>query len=150
MKTLIVLSVLFMVSSAKILSRCEVARLVQDSILTAFFEYTVADWVCMAYHESAYNTRALHYERDSEGSAWSADYGIFQINSKWWCVDSMFPGGANVCRINCEDLLTYGSDIQSDIECAAIIVKQQGLEAWVSWSRYCKGRSISHYTDNCS
>ena len=39
--------------------------------------------MCLARWESNYNTRATNYNRGDK----STDYGIFQINSRWWCND---------------------------------------------------------------
>ncbi|XP_048459183.1 lysozyme C-1-like isoform X1 [Rhincodon typus] len=149
MKILVVLSVLLTVSSAKILSRCEVARAVKNSVLAMFTQYSVADWVCMAYHETGYNTLALRYEKDSEGKIQSGDYGIFQINSKRWCTDDMFPNGADECHMNCNTFLSSNGDIQTDIDCAAVIVNEQGMQAWTSWVKNCKGKWIDYYTFFC-
>ncbi|XP_067896168.1 lysozyme C, milk isozyme-like [Heterodontus francisci] len=149
MKTLIIFSVLLTVTNARILSRCQVARAVKNSILTKFTAYSVADWVCMAYHESEYNTLAEYYERGNDGKIWSGDYGIFQINSNWWCADQMFPDGPNACNMNCLTFLNNNKDLKPDIDCAAVIVNQQGMEAWTSWVKNCKGKWIDYYTYFC-
>ncbi|XP_048450684.1 lysozyme C-3-like, partial [Rhincodon typus] len=126
---LVVLSVLLTVSSARVLSRCEFARIVKNSILAEFPKYSVADWVCMAHYESQYNTLAKYDERGNNGEIQSGDYGIFQISSKWWCSDVMFPNGPNGCNMNCNFFLHNDANIEPDINCAAIIVNQQGMEA---------------------
>ncbi|XP_041066554.1 lysozyme C, milk isozyme-like [Carcharodon carcharias] len=149
MKTLIALSILLTVSSAKILTRCEIAQAVKNSILSTFTQYSIADWVCMADHASRYNTLAVYYERSNFGRIQSADYGIFQISSKWWCANDKFPDGPNACNMNCNVFLTGSNNIQSDIACAALIVNQQGMEAWKSWAENCKGRWINYYTYFC-
>ncbi|XP_072440479.1 lysozyme C-1/C-2-like [Chiloscyllium punctatum] len=149
MKILIVLSVLFTLSSAKVLSRCELAHIVKNSILVHFTEYKVADWVCLAYYASGYNTLAVQYERSCEGKIWSADYGIFQISSKQWCADAIFPNGTNECHMNCNLFLNKNSNLQTDIDCAAVIVNQQGMQAWPSWVDHCKGRWIDYFTFFC-
>ncbi|XP_043557547.1 lysozyme C, milk isozyme-like [Chiloscyllium plagiosum] len=149
MKILIVLSVLLTLSSAKVLSRCELARVVKNSILSEFPKYSVADWVCMAHYESRYNTLAKYYERGNNGEIQSGDYGIFQISSKWWCSDTMFPEGPNGCNMNCNLFLQDSANIEADISCAAIIVNQQGMEAWKGWTENCKGKWINYYTYFC-
>ncbi|GCB77057.1 lysozyme C, milk isozyme-like [Scyliorhinus torazame] len=149
MKSLIALSVLLTVSSATVLTRCDVARAVKNSILTAFTKYSVADWVCMAHHASKYNTLAKYDERGNNGMTRSAYYGIFQIHSQWWCADTQFPNSPNGCNMNCNVFLKNGHDLQTDIDCAAIIVNQQGMEAWKSWVDNCKGRFINYYTYFC-
>ncbi|XP_069748527.1 lysozyme C-1/C-2-like [Narcine bancroftii] len=146
MKILVALSFLLTVVSAEVFSRCQIVHAIKNSKLIDFTQYSVADWVCMASHESSYNTLAVNYQRGSDGKIWSADYGIFQINSKWWCVDTMFPFGANGCHVNCNSFLTNNADLQPSIDCAAIIVQQQGMEAWTSWVNNCKGKWIAYYS----
>lgn len=53
--------------------------------------------VCLAKWESSYNTRATNYNPGSR----STDYGIFQINSRYWCNDGKTPRAVNACRIPC-------------------------------------------------
>ncbi|XP_078089184.1 lysozyme C, milk isozyme-like [Mustelus asterias] len=149
MKTLIFLSILLTVSSAKLLSRCDVVRAVRNSVLTAFPKYSAADWACLAHHASQYNTLAQYDVKDNEGIVQSRDYGIFQINSKWWCADENFPNGPNACSTNCKVFLKDSKDIQADIDCAALIVNQQGMEAWHSWVENCQGKLVRFYTLFC-
>uniref|UniRef100_A0A670JZJ5 Glycosyl hydrolases family 22 (GH22) domain-containing protein n=1 Tax=Podarcis muralis TaxID=64176 RepID=A0A670JZJ5_PODMU len=80
--------------------------------------------VCTACHESSYNTQAIHY--DSDGSA---DYGIFQINSRYWCQSPSEPS-SNICGIQCSELLT--DNIAVDVACAKVVVDNSpnGLGAW--------------------
>lgn len=51
--------------------------------------------VCLSKWESQYNTAAINHNSDG-----STDYGIFQINSRWWCNDDRTPT-SNACNINC-------------------------------------------------
>ncbi|CAO2582261.1 Lysozyme C-2 [Lemmus lemmus] len=53
--------------------------------------------VCLAQHESNYNTRATNYNPGDQ----STDYGIFQINSRYWCNDGKTPRAVNACGISC-------------------------------------------------
>ncbi|CAM4500566.1 unnamed protein product, partial [Lepidochelys kempii] len=53
--------------------------------------------VCAARYESSLNTRATHSNKPSR----SMDYGIFQINSRWWCNDGKTPRAKNGCGIQC-------------------------------------------------
>ena len=52
--------------------------------------------VCLAKWESNYNTEAINHNTDG-----STDYGIFQINSRYWCDDGRTPGSKNICGIRC-------------------------------------------------
>ncbi|XP_054922196.1 lysozyme-like isoform X2 [Dermacentor andersoni] len=53
----------------------------------------MANWVCLVNSESGMNTRAMNRNRDG-----SVDYGLFQINNRYWCS----PGPHNQCRVRCK------------------------------------------------
>lgn len=53
--------------------------------------------VCLAQHESNFNTKATNYNSGGQ----STDYGIFQINSRYWCSDGKTPKAVNACGISC-------------------------------------------------
>ncbi|XP_072900631.1 lysozyme C-1/C-2-like [Hemitrygon akajei] len=143
MKVLAILSALLVASSAEYLSRCEFANMVRNSRLMNFG--SLADWVCLVNYESSFQTNAVSDDRNSAGQVWSADYGIFQINSYWWCYEPGFPNAGNGCNVNCQDLF----NVQTAINCAAVVAEQQGLEAWYGWLNNCRGRSIQHFVEGC-
>lgn len=58
--------------------------------------------VCAAKFESNFNTQATN--RNTDGST---DYGILQINSRWWCNDGRTPGSRNLCNIPCSGELSF-------------------------------------------
>lgn len=62
--------------------------------------------VCLAKWESSYNTRATNYNPGSQ----STDYGIFQINSRYWCNDGKTPGAVNTCNVSCKGKTKHLSD----------------------------------------
>ncbi|XP_072319243.1 lysozyme C-like [Eucyclogobius newberryi] len=142
LQSLVLLVLLCAVAQGKVFDRCDWARLLKSRGMHNFQRVSLADWVCLTEHESHYNTRATN--RNTDGST---DYGIFQINSKYWCKD----GGvsrANGCGINCADLLT--DDPTVAINCAKRVVRDpNGIRAWVAWQRYCQGRDLSQYTVGC-
>ncbi|CAG0922636.1 unnamed protein product [Notodromas monacha] len=74
----------------------------------------VPHWVCIAKHESTFDTSAINR------NYWdgSKDYGLFQINDRYWCSP---PDDQNSCRVNCVDLLD--DDIRNDVKCARKIFK---------------------------
>ncbi|XP_062906341.1 lysozyme C-1-like [Mobula hypostoma] len=146
MKILIVLSVLVAVSNAKVLGRCEVVDIIKSSQLHQFTQYSVVDWVCLAYHASGYNTMEVGRET-KDGKIWATNYGIFQISSRYWCNNDQTPDAVNGCGIRCSELL--GDDLQSDIECAAKIASQEGMEAWSTWVENCKNKWIGYYSYFC-
>ncbi|XP_078264734.1 lysozyme C, tracheal isozyme-like [Rhinoraja longicauda] len=125
MKVLALLSLLLATTSAEWLSRCAVVDAVRNSKLVDNDLYSVGDWVCMAYMESGYNTNDVTYDRKGSGLIWSGNYGIFQINSYWWCNVPGLPNAGNTCGVHCRDLF----DLQASIDCAALVVVQQGMEA---------------------
>ncbi|XP_051870456.1 lysozyme C, tracheal isozyme-like [Pristis pectinata] len=145
MKVLAVLSILLLATRIEAISRCELVNAVANSQLTQYA--SVADWVCLAYYESSYNTYAIDYDRNSNGQVWSADFGIFQINSYWWCYDGNLPNAANGCNINCDGTLT--DNLQNSINCAAVVAQQQGMQAWYGWLNNCRGRPIQQFADGC-
>ncbi|KAL7988127.1 hypothetical protein Chor_007046 [Crotalus horridus] len=61
----------------------------------AFFFSTSAR-VCMAFYESSFNTRKVGRSNRNGGH----DYGIFQINSHYWC-NSYQGHTANGCNKPC-------------------------------------------------
>uniref|UniRef100_A0A8C4EQE4 lysozyme n=1 Tax=Dicentrarchus labrax TaxID=13489 RepID=A0A8C4EQE4_DICLA len=103
---------------------------------------SLANWVCLTQHESNYNTGAINHNTDG-----STDYGIFQINSRWWCNNGLTPT-SNACGIQCSELLT--NDVSVAIKCAKRVVRDpNGIGAWVAWRRYCQNRDLSSYVAGC-
>lgn len=61
-----------------------------------FGKICVCAGVCLTNWESHFNTNAINHNRDG-----STDYGIFQINSRWWC-DDRTTTTSNACNVACE------------------------------------------------
>ncbi|ELR52483.1 Lysozyme C, tracheal isozyme, partial [Bos mutus] len=99
--------------------------------------------MCLAKGESGYNTQAKNYSPGFK----STDYGIFQINSKWWCNDGKTPKAVNGCGVSCSALLK--DDITQAVACAKKIVSQLGLTAWVAWTNKCRNRDLTSYVKGC-
>ncbi|KAL2100246.1 hypothetical protein ACEWY4_004640 [Coilia grayii] len=139
----LVFLLLVVVASAKVYERCELARALKAAGMDRYYGATLADWVCLSKWESSYNTQAINHNTDR-----STDYGIFQINSKWWCNDGQTPGAKNACNINCAALMT--DDIQAAITCAKRVVRDPNrLSAWVGWRNHCKGKDLTPYLAGC-
>ncbi|NXW05597.1 LYZL1 protein, partial [Fregetta grallaria] len=120
---LLLLALLTAVTKAKVFSRCELAHLFQEEGLDGYGGYSLANWLCMAFYESTFNTAAESIKADG-----SADYGIFQISSQQWCTDDRNPSD-NRCGMACRDLLS--SNTADDIICAKRIVRNpQVMDAW--------------------
>uniref|UniRef100_A0A5F8GFU2 lysozyme n=1 Tax=Monodelphis domestica TaxID=13616 RepID=A0A5F8GFU2_MONDO len=146
MKVLILLGLVFlpMLAHGKVYERCELARVLKRNGLHGFRSNSVADWVCLAKWESDYNTKATNYNPGDQ----STDYGIFQINSHYWCNDGKTPDAKNVCGISCRDLLT--DNISKAITCAKRVVRDpSGIRAWVAWRNRCQGKNLSSYIQGC-
>ncbi|CAM4673489.1 unnamed protein product [Lepidochelys olivacea] len=77
----------------------------------------------------------------------SADFGIFQINSPYWCQNGD-EGSSDICQIPCSDLLS--SNLSADVECANIIAQDSNsMSAWVAWTSYCQGQDLWQYVEGC-
>uniref|UniRef100_A0A3B3ZKV0 lysozyme n=1 Tax=Periophthalmus magnuspinnatus TaxID=409849 RepID=A0A3B3ZKV0_9GOBI len=95
MQGVVLLVLLCAMAEGRVFGRCEWARLLKNSGMHNYRGVSLADWVCLTENESHYNTRAIN--RNTDGST---DYGIFQINSRYWCKDGGVSA-ANGCGINC-------------------------------------------------
>uniref|UniRef100_A0A672GQD3 lysozyme n=2 Tax=Salarias fasciatus TaxID=181472 RepID=A0A672GQD3_SALFA len=140
MRSLVFL-LLLAVSSAKVFERCEWARVLKKYGMDGYRGVTLADWVCLSQWESSYDTGATNYN-----GLGSTDYGIFQINSRYWCEDG--SPTSNGCNIKCSELLS--DDVGAAINCAKRVVKDpQGVRAWVAWKRHCENQDLSSYVQGC-
>ncbi|NP_001004951.1 MGC89221 protein precursor [Xenopus tropicalis] len=121
------------------LDRCSVVRAIRNGGVIGIKGYTLGDYVCLAYQASRYDTSLNRSP---------TEYGIFQINSYWWCDDGRTVGRKNLCGMSCRSLLN--SNIGDDVRCLRRIVRDpNGLDAWSVWTRYCKGRDLSSYASWC-
>ncbi|XP_061470330.1 uncharacterized protein LOC133379316 isoform X3 [Rhineura floridana] len=125
---LTLLCLLIAVNEARVFEKCELARTLKQKGMDGYRGISLANWICTAYYESRFNTAAVG-PPNSDGSR---DYGIFQINSRWWCDNGRRPT-ANGCKSSCSAFLR--DDITNSIECAKRIVRDpQGMNAWrVQW-----------------
>ncbi|XP_054447490.1 lysozyme C, milk isozyme-like [Pteronotus mesoamericanus] len=129
--------------NAKIFSKCELARKLKAHGMDGFHGYSLANWVCMAEHESNFNTLAFNGNNDNG----SSDYGLFQLNNKWWCKDKKYPS-ANACKKMCNKFLD--DIIDDDIACVKRVVQDpKGMSAWVAWVNHCKNKDLSKYLASC-
>ena len=95
MKFLVAITILALViinnSEAKVFSKCEFARTMLNA---GFSKASLPNWVCLVKAESNFNSR-VKGPRNSNGSY---DWGIFQINDKYWCRVGSKGGD---CNQNC-------------------------------------------------
>ncbi|XP_071449479.1 lysozyme-like [Hetaerina americana] len=119
--------------SAYVFKRCELAL---ELLSLNFTQSLLPDWVCLIENESGRNSSAV----GGPNSNGSHDYGIFQINGKYWC------GEGKDCRIPCSVLID--DDIIDDAKCALKIYKRHNFNAWNGWTRRCKNATKPNL-DNC-
>ncbi|XP_066469533.1 lysozyme C, milk isozyme-like [Tiliqua scincoides] len=137
------LCLLVAANEAKVFGKCELARLLKKHGMDGYQGYSLGNWICMAYFESRFNTR-LKGPKNSDSSH---DYGIFQINSRWWCSNGQGKTN-NGCKASCSKFTN--DDISDDIWCAKRIVQDPNkMSAWVAWRNYCRGRDLSSWTRGC-
>ncbi|XP_018016907.1 lysozyme c-1 [Hyalella azteca] len=127
-------------SSGKVYSQCELAK--ELKCVYGFAESSLADWVCLVQHASAYNTTALTV---NGGRPRSRNYGLFQITDYYWCESAI---GTNECNIACSRLAD--DDIADDVACAKEIFRRQQFRAWSGWRSYCENKNLSSYTRGCN
>lgn len=115
-------------------SQCQVASYLRNS---GFPESSIGPMVCISKYESSYNCDAKNTNTDA-----SSDYGLFQINSYYWCSGDP-QSKYNECGISCSSLY----NCQSNSNCAYKVWKQQGYNAWYGY-KYHKTECDS-YKVNC-
>jgi lipocalin len=115
-------------------SQCQVASYLRKS---GFPESSIGTMVCISKYESSYNCDAKNTNTDS-----SSDYGLFQINSYYWCSGDP-KSKYNECQISCSSLY----NCQSNSNCAYKVWKEQGYNAWYGY-KYHKSECDT-YKVNC-
>lgn len=87
-----------------------------------------------------YNTLAVSKPNTDK----SIDYGIFQINNRWWC-----DRGSKGCGVTCQTLMR---DMGQVAKCVKAIyaetkrLKGDGYKAWTTY-KYCK--NAASFTKDC-
>ncbi|XP_072938934.1 lysozyme-like [Epargyreus clarus] len=125
---LVALFAVFLQSEAKQLSRCQLVHELRNQ---GFPEAQMRDWVCLVEHESSRRTHKI----GTVNKNGSRDYGLFQINDKYWCSKTSTPG--KDCNLTCNDVIT--DDITKASTCAKKIYKRHGFRAWYGWINNCQG-----------
>ncbi|XP_020011086.1 lysozyme-like protein 6 [Castor canadensis] len=124
------------------ISRCELAKILHQEDLDGFEGYSLNDWLCLAFVESNFNISKVHENADG-----SFDYGIFQINSHYWCNDYQ-SHSENFCHMDCRDILD--PRLISAIKCAKkIVTGLGGMKNWAKWKLHCLGRTLSYWMTGC-
>ncbi|EDW36204.1 GL16804 [Drosophila persimilis] len=96
-------------ASARQVGRCSLAR--------QLYRYGVPygelpDWLCLVEGESSFNSKAIN-PSNVDGSV---DWGLFQINDRYWCKPADGRPSTDLCRLPCRLLLS--DDIRYSIACA--------------------------------
>nr|XP_012642304.1 lysozyme-like protein 6 isoform X2 [Microcebus murinus] len=91
-------SCLLVVNEASLIHRCDLARVLYQQDLNGFEGYFLSDWLCLAFIESNFNISKVNENADG-----SFDYGLFQINSHYWCNDYK-SHSENLCHVDCQGL----------------------------------------------
>uniref|UniRef100_A0A182LX62 lysozyme n=1 Tax=Anopheles culicifacies TaxID=139723 RepID=A0A182LX62_9DIPT len=111
----VLLFTLYSLTEGKVYEKCPLARALDKHKISS--RTLISNWVCLAMAESGGDT-----DKVTTLDNVSANYGIFQINSKTWYREGR-KGGR--CNKKCEDFLT--DDLTDDIECAKQIYNDGGF-----------------------
>ncbi|XP_047040544.1 mucin-5AC-like [Helicoverpa zea] len=121
-------------AGARVYERCELAR---ELRALGVHPDHISTWVCIAYHESRFDTAA--------NNPHSGDHGIFQISELYWC------GPGKACGLPCSAL--RDEDISNDLECALLVHEEHtrlqgnGFLAWVVYPQHCKHNTKKYLVD---
>lgn len=124
----------FALATAHVYERCELAR---DLLKLGINKDDVATWVCIAFHESRFDTAARNPH--------SGDHGLLQISELYWC------GPGKACGVPCSAF--RDEDISDDVQCALRIHKEHtrlqgnGFLAWVVYPQHCKHNAKKYIVD---
>ncbi|XP_075974259.1 lysozyme-like [Anticarsia gemmatalis] len=131
MIVVLVVAALCAQSEAKVFTRC---GLVQELRRQGFPANQLRDWVCLIEAESGRNTAVI----GPVNSNGSRDWGLFQINDRYWCSTGSSPG--KDCNVRCRDLIT--DNITRASNCAKIIFRRHNFNAWYGWINKCRGKPL--------
>ncbi|XP_055619623.1 lysozyme-like [Toxorhynchites rutilus septentrionalis] len=116
-------------AEARTFSECQLAKLLRTTY--HFDRVKVNNFVCLAAAESSLSTTKTHRNRNG-----STDYGLFQINNRYWCSTPGYRSASNVCQVACSDLMK--DDITKAVNCANKVYARHGYNAWEGWKAKCK------------
>uniref|UniRef100_A0A4X2L5D5 lysozyme n=1 Tax=Vombatus ursinus TaxID=29139 RepID=A0A4X2L5D5_VOMUR len=95
MKVVLLLGFIFLTMAVhgKKMERCEFVKRINELHLDTFHDIVLANSL------NNLNTTATHYHPEDQ----STNYGIFQINSRYWCDDGKTSNALNRCGVKCSD-----------------------------------------------
>uniref|UniRef100_A0A4W2ILR3 lysozyme n=1 Tax=Bos indicus x Bos taurus TaxID=30522 RepID=A0A4W2ILR3_BOBOX len=130
MKAVLILGLLLLsvTVQGKKFERCELARTLRRYGLDGYKGVSLANCKLTLLHPFKQLARFTNYNPGSK----STDYGIFQINSKWWCNDGKTPKAVNGCGVSCSEASS------KEPACQLRRRKRHGIDPWVGkilWRR---------------
>ncbi|XP_008057262.1 lysozyme-like protein 6 [Carlito syrichta] len=129
-------------NQANLIGRCDLAKVLHEEDMDGFEGYSLSDWLCLAFVESSFNISKVNENVDG-----SSDYGLFQINSHYWCNDYR-SHTKNLCQVDCQEMLN--PNLLSGLSCAKKIVSgAEGMNSWMAWKLHCSGRPLSYWMTGC-
>lgn len=133
---LVLFSVHVQQHSAYQYTKCEIAAILKENKFS-----NIEDWVCLIEKESTFFTNKVN-NKNKDGTS---DFGLFQINSGYWCKIGSVGGDCNA------DCNSFSDDnISDDIKCVKLIYKRHKFTAWNGWKDKCKGRIPKGYLNDCN
>ncbi|XP_063236222.1 lysozyme 2-like [Bacillus rossius redtenbacheri] len=144
MRAPLLLLLLATAAVGKVFTRCELARELRRRHGVPADQVPV--WVCIAEHESGYNTSAV----GRLGADGSGDHGLFQISDLYWCSP---PGRGWACGVSCAEL--EDDDIADDVACARRVFREHqrlsgnGFAAWAVYRPRCTGVDLGRFVHGC-
>ena len=107
------------------ITECQVAQLLR---LHGVAEAWVPKLVCTAKYESTYRC-GVTGPPNRDGTR---DYGLFQVNSRYWCSGGAGRNSGNGCGITCQEAL----DCSKAARCAKEVLREQGITAWYGYTSH--------------
>uniref|UniRef100_A0A8C8RU11 Sperm acrosome membrane-associated protein 3 n=1 Tax=Pelusios castaneus TaxID=367368 RepID=A0A8C8RU11_9SAUR len=130
-------------SWGKIFTRCELAQTLQESGMDGYEGYSLANWVCLAFYVSGFDTAAVGANADG-----SSDYGIFQINSGWWCQDDRTPS-ENLCHVRCQGEGARGHWAAGGSVWGAVLQRPGPHYLGDDWKKRCEKQDLTEWVEGC-
>uniref|UniRef100_A0A670Z7Y7 lysozyme n=1 Tax=Pseudonaja textilis TaxID=8673 RepID=A0A670Z7Y7_PSETE len=79
-------------SNAIVFDICSFSAILKENGLEGFSGTTIAEWICLVFHSSGFDTSALNV------GPRATNHGIFLLSAKWWCDDFKTPHARNYCN----------------------------------------------------
>ncbi|KAE8749733.1 Salivary lysozyme-like [Frankliniella occidentalis] len=110
---------------ARVYEKCELAKDLKNKY--GFPLGQIPTLVCIAFQE--FNMSAVNRDRNKDKSI---DYGIFQINNRYWCDRGPKKG----CHVTCQTLLTDMDEVAKCVKAVYAETKKLRGDGFKAWSSY--------------